>query len=121
LKPHHGLGASDAKARLPTIRTLAPARGLDKTMNMVHILVMIRINIHEAKTHLSEYLARLRRGDVLVICKRNVPIAEVRAVTPVRTAPRPVGQAKGEFTIPDSFFDPLPEDVLTGFDVRRAP
>ncbi len=88
---------------------------------MVHILVMIRINIHEAKTHLSEYLARLRRGEVLVICKRNVPIAEVRAVPPARTAPRPVGQAKGEFTIPRSFFDPLPEDVLTGFDGRTAP
>jgi len=85
-------------------------------MNLVHIMVMIRINIHEAKTHLSRYLERLRRGDVLVICKRNVPVAEVRAVPAARTGPRPVGLAKDELRIPRSFFEPLPDDVLTGFD-----
>lgn len=81
---------------------------------------MIRVNIHEAKTHLSKYLERLRRGEVVVICKRNVPIAEIRAVPPARTTPRPIGRAKGEFTIPNSFFEPLPEDVLTGFEARGS-
>jgi antitoxin (DNA-binding transcriptional repressor) of toxin-antitoxin stability system len=94
---------------------------LDMTKNMVHILIMIRINIHEAKTHLSKYLARLRRGEVLMICRRNVPIAEVRAVPPERTAPRPLGLARGEFTIPSSFFDMLPEHIVAGFDGREAP
>ena len=86
------------------------------TKNLVHNKVMIRINIHEAKTHLSHYLRRLREGEVLIICKRNVPIAEVRAVPGARTSKRPVGLASGEFDVPDSFFEPLPEDVLTGFD-----
>jgi antitoxin (DNA-binding transcriptional repressor) of toxin-antitoxin stability system len=106
--------------RLAGADGLSCAGALDRTMDMVHILVMILINIHEAKTHLSRYLARLRRGEVLVICKRNVPIAEVRAVPPARTTPRPVGEAKGEFTISSSFFDPLPEDVQVGFDGREA-
>jgi len=88
---------------------------------MVHILVMIRVNIHEAKTHLSEYLKRLRRGETLVICRRNVPIAEVRAVPPERADPRPVGQAKGEFAIPGSFFAPLPEQIVAAFDGRPVP
>ncbi len=79
-------------------------------------MTMIRINIHEAKAHLSRYLNKLREGEVLVICKRNVPIAEVRAVPSARTARRPVGLAKGELQVPDSFFEPLPEDVLSGFD-----
>ena len=77
---------------------------------------MIRINIHEAKAHLSRYLNKLREGEVLVICKRNIPIAEVRAIPSVRTARRPVGLAKGELQVPDSFFEPLPGDVLSGFD-----
>jgi antitoxin (DNA-binding transcriptional repressor) of toxin-antitoxin stability system len=77
---------------------------------------MIRINIHEAKARLSEYLSRLRPGDVLLICKRNVPVAEVRAVPPERTKPRPIGLAKKELEIPASFFEPLPDDVLSGFD-----
>jgi antitoxin (DNA-binding transcriptional repressor) of toxin-antitoxin stability system len=77
---------------------------------------MIRINIHEAKAHLSRYLKKLRKGEVLIICKRNIPIAEVRAVPLARTTPRPVGLAKGELQVPGSFFEPLPEDILSGFD-----
>ena len=79
-------------------------------------MTMIRINIHEAKAHLSRYLRKLHKGEVLVICKRNVPIAEVRAIPSARTTSRPVGLAKGELEVPDSFFEPLPEDVLSGFD-----
>jgi len=83
-------------------------------------MVMIRINIHEAKARLSEYLARLRHDEVIVICKRNVAIAEIRAVPAARTSPRPVGLAKAELKVPASFFDPLPEDTLTSFDGRDA-
>ena len=85
-------------------------------MFMTYYLVMFRINIHEAKTHLSRYLDRLRQGEVLIICKRNVPVAEVRAIPAARRARRPVGRAKGEFEIPESFFERLPDDVLTAFD-----
>jgi hypothetical protein len=30
--------------------------------------------------------------------------------------PRPIGLAKGEFTVPADFNAPLPEDVLRGFE-----
>lgn len=30
--------------------------------------------------------------------------------------PRPLGLAKGEFTVPDDFNAPLPEEVLRGFE-----
>jgi len=93
---------------------------VDMTMKIVHIMIMIRINIHEAKTHLSKYLDRLRHGEVVVICKRNVPVAELRAVPPARKGQRPIGLAKGEYEMPGSFFDPLPEDVLAGFDGRNS-
>jgi antitoxin (DNA-binding transcriptional repressor) of toxin-antitoxin stability system len=81
---------------------------------------MIRINIHEAKTHLSKYLARLGRGEVIVICKRNVPVAEIRRLPAVRTGKRPVGLARDELVIPPAFFEPLPEEVLGRFEGEDA-
>lgn len=69
---------------------------------------MIRLNIHEAKTHLSAYLARLEQGETILLCRRNVPIAEIRPLPKKRAAPRPIGLAKGLFEVPDSFFEPLP-------------
>lgn len=77
---------------------------------------MIRLNIHEAKTRLSEYLARLGDDDVIVICKRNTPIAEIRRIRPRPTKRRPIGKAAGRFVVPASFFEPLPDDVLDSFE-----
>lgn len=77
---------------------------------------MIKLNIHEAKTHLSRYLALLEKGETILLCKRNQPIAEIRALPVQRKEPRPVGLGKGTVEIPDSFFDPLPADVLDLFE-----
>ena len=77
---------------------------------------MIRLNIHEAKTHLSRYLARLQEGEVILLCRRNVPIAEIRPVEDRRREPRPIGLDRDRFKVPDSFFDDLPADVLAAFE-----
>jgi prevent-host-death family protein len=79
---------------------------------------MIRLNVHEAKTHLSKYLARIEAGESIVLCKRNVPIAEIRPYAPTPTEPRPIGAMKGEFSVPPSFFEPLPEEILAAFEGR---
>lgn len=76
---------------------------------------MIKLNIHEAKTHLSRYLGRLVRGESILLCKRNVPVAEIRPIPPGRKTKRPVGLAKGKVKIPADFFEPLPSDVLASF------
>ncbi len=76
---------------------------------------MIKLNVHEAKTHLSRYLQRLVRGESILLCKRNVPIAEIRPVPSHRKSKRPVGLAKGKFKVPREFFEPLPADVLASF------
>lgn len=78
---------------------------------------MIRLNMHEAKTHLSKYLAKLKQGEVIVLCRRNTPVAEIRPIPGARRKPRPIGLAKG-FEVPPSFFEPLPEDVLASFEER---
>lgn len=75
---------------------------------------MIRINIAEAKARLSRYLENVERGEIVVLCRRNVPIAEIRPLTKPPAHERPVGIDRG-MTVPDSFFEPLPDDVLEAF------
>ena len=79
---------------------------------------MIRLNIHEAKTHLSRYLKALAEGEVIVLCKRNVPIAEIRGLPVERAEPRPVGLACEEFEVPPAFFEPLPDELVKAFEGR---
>jgi antitoxin (DNA-binding transcriptional repressor) of toxin-antitoxin stability system len=76
---------------------------------------MIKVNIHDAKTHLSRYLARAAAGEVIVICRRNVPIAEIRALPQRPAEQRPIGLVEG-YSVPDSFFDPLPEALVSAFE-----
>ncbi len=74
---------------------------------------MIKVNVHEAKTNLSKLLNLVRGGETVQICSRNEPVAELRSIEQTdRTGKRPYGIAKGEIEIPDSFFDPMPEEEL---------
>lgn len=61
---------------------------------MTYNMTMRKVNVHEAKARLSEFLAS---GERVVICNRNVPVAELR---PLRRAerskePRPMGPLPG--------------------------
>lgn len=76
---------------------------------------MIRVNVAEAKAHLSRYLESVERGETVVLCRRNVPIAEIRALPRPTRVPRPVGIDRG-MTIPAAFFEPLSDDLLAAFE-----
>ncbi len=76
---------------------------------------MIKLNIHEAKTHLSKYLVQLEKGATILLCRRNVPIAKIVPVLKTEQKNRPVGLAKGEFRVPDTFFEPLPDELIKAF------
>lgn len=84
---------------------------------MVMIIVMIMVNVVDAKAKLSEYLEAVARGERVVICNRNRPVAELR---PVAAAPaaRRLGTAAGEMSVRDTFNDPLPDEVLDAFEGR---
>ena len=76
----------------------------------------MKVNIHDAKTHFSTYIAKLQAGgEPIIICNRNEPVAELRAIPKQKRVPE-LGFAKGQFEIPDSFFDPLPDDILRAFN-----
>ncbi len=76
----------------------------------------IRLNIHQAKTHLSRHLTRLGPSGRIVLCRRNVPIAEIRALPAARRRVRQIGSEKGKLRIPKSFFEPLSSDLLDAFE-----
>jgi antitoxin (DNA-binding transcriptional repressor) of toxin-antitoxin stability system len=79
-------------------------------------MVMIRVNIHDAKTHLSKYLSQLKDEKKIFLCRHNVPVAEIVPIENERgKEKRPRGLAQGEFSVPDSFFDELPEDIIHSF------
>jgi len=76
---------------------------------------MRQINIHEAKTHLSQLVEDAARGEEIVIAKAGKPVARLLglAATP---APRRPGLLKGRIRIGADFDAPLPEDVLAAFE-----
>jgi prevent-host-death family protein len=74
------------------------------------------VNVHEAKAHLSEYLAAVEAGETVVIARRNKPIAKL--VPAGETAPkgkRPIGLAKGMGHVGPEFFEPMDEELLDLF------
>ena len=73
---------------------------------------MAIVNVHEAKTHLSKLLERVRRGEEITIAKGGVPCA--RLVPLEAPQLRRPGLLHGR--VEDSFFDPLSEDELDGWE-----
>ena len=83
---------------------------------MTNYMTLYMVNIAEAKAQLSDLLDRIAKGESVLICKRNQPIAELRPVAAARTTPRKLGHAKTLVEIPASFFEPLPDDEIDGFE-----
>ena len=82
---------------------------------------MIKVNVAEAKARFSAYLKTVEAGETVVVCRRNVPIAEIRAVPQRSQQPRRVGIDRG-MVVPPSFFEPLPAALLDAFEENsRAP
>lgn len=92
---------------------------VDTIQYLIYFMVMIRTNIHDAKTHLSAYLDRLEKEKEIVICKRNVPIARIVPLAPA-TPPlkRALGTAALGMKMDKGFWDPLDEDTVALFDGR---
>ena len=74
------------------------------------------VNVHQAKTELSRLLARVETGEDVVIARRGQPVARLVACkAPVKRQPDVL---KGKIVVPDTFFDPLPEDELAAWEGR---
>jgi len=88
---------------------------LDLVHYLVYYIPMIKLNIHEAKTHLSKYLELLKDGSYIILCNRNVPVAEIRGLELEGQEERKLGLSKGEIEIGEGFFEPLPDEFTNYF------
>ena len=72
----------------------------------------IQVNVQEAKTRLSELLARVEAGEDVVIARSGRPIAHL---TPIAPAPKPTFGLL-DFEVDPSFFEPLPAEELAAWE-----
>jgi antitoxin (DNA-binding transcriptional repressor) of toxin-antitoxin stability system len=78
---------------------------------------MIKVNIQEAKTHLSRYLDQVEGGEVIVVCRHNQPVAEIRAIQTASVSPtRVAGLLNGLVHWEPDAFAPLTEQELAEFE-----
>ena len=74
-----------------------------------------QVNVQDAKTRLSELLVRVEKGEQITIARAGRPVARLGAIAD--PPPRELGfLTLGE--IPDSFFEPLPDDELALWEGR---
>ena len=71
--------------------------------------------VHHAKTNLPELIKRAGNGEDVVIARGDKPAVKLVPVA-TKKPKHVVGAYKGEFTVPDSFFDPLPEEELAAWE-----
>jgi len=68
----------------------------------------MEVNIHEAKTHLSQLLQKVAQGEEVIISRAGVPVARLMPVMRMEKK-RPLGIARGEIWMAEDFDAPLPE------------
>ena len=69
----------------------------------------VTVTVHEAETRLSKLLERVALGEEIIISKAGQPIARLGPLLQKKT--RTPGGAEG-LVVPQTFFEPLPEDIL---------
>jgi len=65
---------------------------------------MESVNMHDAKTRLSQLVARAAKGEAFIIAKAGKPAARLTAYdSPEEGQQKRIGFMAGEFTVPDDF------------------
>jgi prevent-host-death family protein len=79
------------------------------------MLFMVKVNIHEAKTHLSKLLKRVMGGEEVVISNAGTPVARLVPYTSLPN-PRTPGLDRDLITIDPGFDEPLPQAIIEAFE-----
>jgi prevent-host-death family protein len=69
---------------------------------------MVQVNMHEAKTRLSQLVELVEEGERVVIARDGNPVVELIRLDPAHIN-RPGGQWKGKARIADDFDAPMPD------------
>jgi antitoxin (DNA-binding transcriptional repressor) of toxin-antitoxin stability system len=77
---------------------------------------IVQVSVEEIERDLLAYLHLVENGETLVILKMGKPVAELRPIFSSPMKLRPFGLCAGEFTVPEDFDDPLPEEIIQEFE-----
>ncbi len=99
---------------------------------------MLNVTVDEIQSNPLKYIRQVEAGETLVIVENDKAIAELKPIAskklsnvtqaillmleeelpPITSSKqlRPYGLCAGEFTVPDDFDAPLPEDLLSAFE-----
>ena len=72
---------------------------------------MAVVTVHVAKTNLSKLIERAQAGEEIIIARGSEPVVRLVPVDAPKPKRQP-GTLRGLVSVPDSFFDPLPDDEL---------
>lgn len=75
----------------------------------------MNVTVDDLQRDPLQYLRRVEAGETIVIVRQDKAIAEIKPITKNNQL-RPFGLCAGEFTVPNDFDDPLPEDMLRAFE-----
>jgi prevent-host-death family protein len=73
----------------------------------------MKVSVKEAKNRFPDMLDRIAIGEQVVITDKGEPVAKLVPIpaTAKKRRKRRSCSAKGEFTVPDDFNDPLPKEI----------
>lgn len=80
------------------------------------IVTMLMVNIAEAKAKLSEYVEAVAKGEHVIICNRNRPVAELRPIGAPRKAPRDLTPMFPDWKVDPAFFDPVTDAEIAEWE-----
>jgi prevent-host-death family protein len=72
---------------------------------------MVTVNVHEAKTRLSELLKRVEAGEQVTIARAGTPIATLAAVEPTTRTFHFM-----DIHVPEDFFEPMTDAELADWE-----
>ncbi|HTU88875.1 MAG TPA: hypothetical protein VMF69_02150 [Gemmataceae bacterium] len=77
---------------------------------------MNTISVQDIQRDFSTFLRRLESGESFLVVQDGKPLAEVRPAAKTAEQLRPFGLCAGQFTVPDDFDSPLPDEILKEFE-----
>lgn len=75
---------------------------------------MTIVNMYEAKTHLSKFIARVQQGERVIVAKNGVPVADIVPHVPKHHTIK-FGVARGKYRYNDDDLVGVDPDVMEMF------
>jgi prevent-host-death family protein len=76
-----------------------------------------KVNMHEAKTHLSKLVERVEGGEEIVISRAGEPAAKLVPIPKTKTGKRKLGALEGKFELPsDEEWEKMDKEIEQLFE-----